>query len=80
MRGIINRSFDFIMLFGDELDDCATEFDLEDISSIKKGEEVEILKVVDDPTYLSGVAYVIFNPENNESLSVDSDFVDLIGE
>ena len=52
MRGIINRSFDFIMLFGDELDDCATEFDLEaeEYVPLPKGEVHKKKEVVQDVT------------------------------
>lgn len=42
--------------------------------------KVEILRTIHDDTYESKLCYVILDPETNESLSVDSSFVELTDE
>jgi hypothetical protein len=72
MKGILNTNFSMVLLFNDH-----REFDKEEVVTFKAGSEVEVLKVLDDESFISGVVYVIFNPENNECLTIDSGFVDL---
>ncbi|WP_442636521.1 hypothetical protein [Rossellomorea marisflavi] len=72
MNGVLNANFSMAILFNDN-----GEFDKEEVVTFKAGSEVEVLKVLDDKSFISGVACVIFNPENNECLTIDSGFVDL---
>lgn len=74
MKGILKHSYDFV-----ELNE-GRRFDEDDIFSFEKGDEVEILKIIETNMYISGVALVCLNNENKESMTIDSELVDIIHE
>lgn len=72
LKGIINTTFEFIDV------DLVGDIDDENIIQFSKGDEVEILKIIEDNSFLSGIGYVCLNTRNNESVTIDSSFIDLI--
>jgi hypothetical protein len=73
MKAILNGTWHLV--------DVELAYDLEeaDVMKFDEGDEVEILKVIEDADeFLSGVAYVVFNPKNKESVTIDSSLVTLI--
>lgn len=84
MKGILNIDHTLLFLLDEEVEidavNIAISSSIEEngLISFRKGDEVEVLKTVFDEGFLSKVAYVIFNPKNNESLTVDSSTVDLL--
>ena len=72
LKGIINTTFEFIDV------DLVENIDDENIIQFSKGDEVEILRTIEDNSFLSGIGYVCLNTRNNESVTLDSSFVDLI--
>jgi hypothetical protein len=80
MKGILKNQFHFLDIDWDELrDEKVEKFSKEDVVTFNFDEEVEILKVIHDKSYLSRIAYVILN-RNNDSMTLDSFMVDLIDE
>ncbi len=79
MKGILKRTYHFIDVDFIDVIDGLDDFAKEEVFGFNKGDEVEILKVVKgDHSYESKVAYVIFNPKNNESITLDSSLVDIV--
>lgn len=82
MEATIKKTF--TVLFGDVSEDVLIErvgegdIDGDDCVTFNKGEVVEVLKEIDDPTYVSGSCYVIVNT-NNDAVSVDSSFLNIEG-
>lgn len=72
LKGIINTTFEFIDV------DLVGDIDYENIIQFSKGDEVEILRTIEDSSFLSGIGYVCLNARNNESVTLDSSFIDLI--
>lgn len=76
MRAILNANFKTVFYYEDEHfetdDDCVADF--------RKGDEVEVLKIVEDSTYGNGKAYVILNTVNNESITIHGGVLDFINE
>jgi hypothetical protein len=80
MRGILRNEFNLLELDWDEVKDGKVEnFDKDDVFTFEFGEEVEILKVIKDKSYIDGKAFVILN-KNNDSMTVSSIQVELIYE
>lgn len=77
MKAIINKSFKSIFYMdGYETGEHEHEVDSDSISVFEKGDEVEILKVINNSSYADGVAYVIFNTKNDESITVHGGVLD----
>ncbi len=72
LKGIINTTFEFIDV------NLVEDIDDENIIQFSKGDEVEILRIIEDNSFLSGIGYVCLNTRNNESVTIDSSFIDLI--
>lgn len=73
--------FDFYQLFfyGHEVDDNdQVEIDNECVTSWKDGDEVEVLKFVDNPDFSGGKAFVIYNPKTSESITVASHVIEVL--
>ena len=80
MRGYINKSFRTVFLpvkriYVDieEMEECEDE----DLNYFYEGDEVEVLRVIEDEAFNSGKGYVILNLENNASTTVDPMWVAL---
>lgn len=71
-------AFDFCNTFfyknnvWEDIDNCADviEVDWEEVKEFNKGDEVEVLKVVEDNRFSGGKGYVIYNPTNAASTVV----------
>lgn len=72
LKGIINTTFEFIDV------NLVEDIGDENIIQFSKGDEVEILRIIEDNSFLSGIGYVCLNTRNNESVTIDSSFIDLI--
>ena len=72
LKGVINTTFEFIDV------NLVEYIDDENIIQFSKGDEVEILRIIEDNSFLSGIGYVCLNTRNNESVTIDSSFIDLI--
>ena len=79
MKGILNNEFNLLDVDLTEIEDGKVTIDESNIFTFKFGEEVEVLKVIRDKSFIGGVAYVILN-RNNDSMTVSSILVDLISE
>jgi hypothetical protein len=80
MKGILKNRFDLLELDWDEVEDGKIQnIDKDDVFTFEFNEEVEILKVIKDKSYIDGKAYVILN-RNNDSMTVSSILVELINE
>jgi hypothetical protein len=80
MKGILNENFSLVTISDKEIEIGEAEFCEEDVFGIKKGETVEILKVIESAHFLDGKGYVVFSPNNFESITLASIFVDVIEE
>lgn len=72
LKGIINTAFEFIDV------NLVKDIDDENIIQFSKGDEVEILRIIEDNLFSSGIGYVCLNTGNNESVTIDSSFIDLV--
>ncbi|PDZ94578.1 hypothetical protein CON36_33060 [Bacillus cereus] len=80
MKGILKNGYTLLDLDWALAEDGKVEnIQEDDLITFKFGEEVEILKIINDKSYVSGVAYVILN-RDNKSMTVSSIVVDLIDE
>lgn len=80
MKGILKNGYTLLDLDWALVENGKVENIQEnDLIIFKFGEEVEILKIINDESYVSGVAYVILN-RDNKSMTVSSIVVDLIDE
>lgn len=80
MKGILKNGYTLLDLDWALAKDGKVEnIQEDDLITFKFGEEVEILKIINDKSYVSGVAYVILN-RDNKSMTVSSIVVDLIDE
>ncbi|MEJ1518076.1 hypothetical protein R3O67_33410 [Bacillus cereus] len=80
MKGILKNGYTLLDLDWALVEDGKVEnIQEDDLITFKFGEEVEILKVINDKSYLTGVVYVILN-RDNQSMTVSSIVVDLIDE
>ncbi|MCU7668006.1 hypothetical protein [Bacillus thuringiensis] len=80
MKGILKNGYTLLDLDWALVEDGKVEnIQEDDLITFKFGEEVEILKIINDNSYLTGVAYVILN-RDNQSMTVSSIVVDLIDE
>lgn len=80
MKGILKNGYTLLDVDWALVEDGKVENVKEDdLITFKFGEEVEILKVINDKSYVTGLAYVILN-RNNQSMTVSSIVVDLINE
>ncbi|MGX5609675.1 hypothetical protein ACWKTZ_25200 [Bacillus cereus] len=80
MKGILKNGYTLLDLDWALVEDGKVEnIQEDDLITFKFGEEVEILKIINDKSYVSGVAYVILN-RDNKSMTVSSIVVDLIDE
>lgn len=75
MKAYIKFDFANLFLYKEEIKEERLTVHYDDLVEMKKGQEVEILKVISDPQYQGGKGYVIFNPVNNESTTVARDFL-----
>lgn len=66
MKGVINEQFKSVFL--DEVEGVY----------FVEGDEIEILKIINDESFKSNIGYVIFNHRNHESITLDSSYIDLI--
>lgn len=81
MKATLNS--DFVVVFFDRSSEEVLynepmhfdDFDEDDYCSFEKGQEVEVLKIIEDKTFASRKACIIFNPETNESYTIDSSFL-----
>ena len=80
MRGYINKSFSTIFASESinyiDLEDMRENND-EELENFYEGDEVEVLRVIEDESFNSGIAYVILNLENNASTTVDPMWISL---
>ena len=83
MKGFINKDFYTVflpvknMLVDIEDIEEMEESGDEDLNYFLEGDEVEILRVIEDESFNSGFGYVILNIENNASTTVDPMWVTL---
>ena len=78
--GILKRDIECITAVGEISEDYLEYLCEDDKIFFTTESKVEILRTIHDDTYVSKLCYVILDPETNESLSVDSSFVELINE
>jgi hypothetical protein len=79
MKAIIK--FDFLQLFlykEDIGEDDLIDTDWENLTEWKKGDEAEVVKVVDTLDFQGGKGYVIYNPKNHKSITVGCHVIDFI--
>ncbi|PAV30303.1 hypothetical protein CIL05_07485 [Virgibacillus profundi] len=81
MKAILKHSFSAIFIYGGNhlpsgLPDSLDEVDSQDIYEFKKGDEVDVIKVVNNPIYDSGKGYVIMN-QRSETVTVDELFLEI---
>jgi hypothetical protein len=80
MKGILNYNFTYLQVTG-KLPESIDEVGMDELMIFRKGTEVEIIKVLEGvPEFVTGTAYVVLHPVTNESMTLDSNFVDLIEE
>ncbi|GAB6444705.1 hypothetical protein bcgnr5369_10720 [Bacillus cereus] len=80
MKGILKNGYTLLDVDWALVEDGKVEnIQEDDLITFKFGEEVEILKIIHDKSYLTGVAYVILN-RDNQSMTASSIVVDLIDE
>lgn len=78
MRGILLHDYYFLNLSEDDYAAHKVEdFDHDEVFCLRKGDIVQVVKVIENETYGSGIAYVIVN-EENESITIDSTVVKII--
>ncbi len=80
MKGIINGNYDFMFVARENIEDGSVHIDVDELITFDDGDEVEILKIIYNAEWASDVAYVVFNPKNGESITLDSTLVELINE
>ena len=75
MKALIKKPFRTVFVAGivDYID--FEDYDEDNISFFEEGVEVEILKIVNDSTYVSGKAYVVYEPITNASTTVDESWL-----
>lgn len=78
MKAILNAEFNFTLIPEANLTTGIDNIDEDDLITFSKGEEVEILKVVNHESWISKCAYVVYSPQSGESITLDSMFVDII--
>lgn len=78
MKGILKRDFKFLDITGEsgkiDISECDEDFFIE----LYEGEVYDIIKVFSDHSYISGTAFVLFDPKSGQVLSVDSGFVKVL--
>lgn len=40
-----------------------------------EGDEIEIIRIIHDESFKSNVGYIIYNPRNHESMTLDSAYI-----
>jgi hypothetical protein len=74
--------FDFLQLFLYEQEiseDDILDIDHDNLTEWNKGDEVEVLKVIDSEDFSGGKGYVIYNPKNHKSITVAYHVIDFLG-
>lgn len=78
MKGIVTEDFRFVGVVQDEIEIKLSTFEEEDVFGFHEGDEVEVLKTIEGKDFISGLGYVIYNPNTAESITIDSMFVTII--
>jgi hypothetical protein len=60
-------------------EDDLVDIDYDNLTEWNKGDEVEVLKVVDSKDFSGGKGYVIYNPKNHKSITVAYHVIDFLG-
>lgn len=79
MKGILKRDFTLLDVTGDTGIVTIEHYEQDSNLIFKEGDEVLILKVIENAEkFDSGIAFVIFNEETLESMTIDSSFITVI--
>lgn len=77
-KATLKRDFLMLHLYNDEIEDNYVEVDEDCLFEFDAGTEVEILKEIPIGEYAKNQkSYVVFNPKNNESVTVAEVFLDI---
>ena len=79
MEAIIKFDFLQLFLYKEEInEDDLIDTDWGNLTEWKKGDEVEIIRIVESLDFKGGKSYVIYNPKNYKSITVGSHVIDFI--